>query len=190
MTDNANADLKDERPVHLILMAGYPGVGKSAIAAELAKTLKIPLIDIDDIRSEVDRRSGIDDWETRGRLAYDILKGLVSRQVTLGVSVIADTPLTHQWLRDFMFGITNNCGAKVHVVHCLCPDAVAIERNRTRHAEDPRKYAYRDVENFHRIRGLFEPIEHIARICVDTEEPVADNVSRILQYLNLTGNVI
>jgi len=170
----------------LILMAGYPGVGKSAIAVELAGALRYPLFDIDDIRTEVDRGSGIDDWEHRGWLAYDILKRAVARQTQIGVSVIVDTCLTHQWLRDFMFGLGERHGATIHIVHCHCSDAVAIERNRKRLAENPEEYAGRDVANFRRMKGLFQPIDAIASISLDTERPVLANVAGILRHLDAT----
>jgi len=173
----------DDRKPNLILMAGYPGVGKSAIAVELAEALGYPLLDKDEILAEIDALSGIEDWELRGRLAYNILKALVARQIGLGASVVVDTPLTHQWLRDFMFTLADTHNAAVHVVYCQCPDAVAIERNRARTGQDPVRYADRDAGNFHRIKGLFQPIASIASISVDTEAPVATNVMRILEHL-------
>jgi predicted kinase len=175
--------IKDDRKPNLILMAGYPGVGKSVIAVKLAKALGYPLLDNDDILAEVDALSGIEGRELKGRLAYNILKALVVQQIQLGVSVVVDTPLTHQWLRDFMFALAERHGAKAYVVYCHCPDHVAIERNRLRLVREPVRYSDRDSDNFHRIKGLFRPIAPIASISVDTEEPIDTNVARILEYL-------
>lgn len=168
---------------NLILMAGYPGVGKSAISVQLAAALGYPLFDVDDILAGVDTLSGINDLELRGRISYCILKAQVARQIQLGVSVVVDTPLTHQWLRDFMFKLADTHDAVVHVIYCHCADGIAIERNNSRLAQDPDRYAGRGTENFHRIKGLFQPVDHIANICVDTERPVENSVASILKYM-------
>jgi predicted kinase len=175
---------RPRQPVDLILMAGYPGVGKSTIAVELATALRYPLFDIDDILTEVETISGVDDWRRRGRLAYNILKRLVAKQTQRGVPAIVDTPLSHQWLRDFMFSLKVTSNATVHVIYCSCSDAVAIQRNHDRLAAAPNRYAGRDAENFDRIKGLFQPIAPIASITVDTEQPVAESVLKILSYLS------
>jgi predicted kinase len=168
---------------NLILMAGYPGVGKSAISVELAAALGYPLLDVDDILTEVDALSGIKDWELKGRISYCILKTQVARQIQLGVSVVVDTPMTHQWLRDFMFKLADTHNAMVHIIYCHCSDGIAIERNRSRLAQDPDRYTGRDTDNFHRIKGLFQPVDHIASIRVDTERPVTNSIASILEYM-------
>jgi predicted kinase len=184
MTSKQDIARHDSRPVDLILMAGYPGVGKSAIALELAIALRYSLLDIDDILTEVDASWDTNDWEKRGRLAYNILKKLVTKQMELGASTIVDTPITHQWLRDFMFSLGDRCNASIHVIHCRCHHALAIKRNECRLAADPERSNGRDVDNFYRVKKLYQPIESIASINIDTARPVGANVAAVLKFLD------
>jgi predicted kinase len=73
----------------LLLMKGYPATGKSTLACALAQCLRWPLLDKDDIKDfTVDLPDG-------NALAYRILWQMVRRQLRLGLSVIADSPLSY-----------------------------------------------------------------------------------------------
>jgi predicted kinase len=73
----------------LVLMKGFPASGKSTLARALAQRQGWSLIDKDDIK---DFTAGMPDGN---RLAYRILWQVVRRQLQVGLSVIADTPLSY-----------------------------------------------------------------------------------------------
>ena len=73
----------------LLLMKGFPATGKSTLAEALARRLGWPLVDKDDIK---DHTAALPDGN---RLAYAILWQVVRRQLLLGLSVIADSPLSY-----------------------------------------------------------------------------------------------
>ena len=72
-----------KRNLHLIVMKGHPATGKSTLAHALARTLKWPLLDKDDIK---DHTLGL---PAANDLAYAILWQLVATQLRLGVDFVA-----------------------------------------------------------------------------------------------------
>ena len=63
----------------IILLKGCPGVGKSTVAVELARTLRAALLDKDDVKNafptnDVEGRDIVIDWN---RLSYSVLLNLL-----------------------------------------------------------------------------------------------------------------
>jgi predicted kinase len=73
----------------LLAMKGHPATGKSTLARALAQHFSWPLIDKDDIKDHLLAAPG------GNELAYAGLWQVVERQLALGVSVIADSPLSY-----------------------------------------------------------------------------------------------
>ena len=73
----------------LIAMKGHPGTGKSTLAQALAHRLGLPLLDKDDVK---DHTLHLPEGNT---LAYAITWQIVETQLRLGLSVVADTPLSY-----------------------------------------------------------------------------------------------
>jgi predicted kinase len=76
-------------PQHLIAMKGHPATGKSTLARALATALGWPLIDKDDVKDHTLSLPAGND------LAYAITWQIAATQLGLGLSVIADTPLSY-----------------------------------------------------------------------------------------------
>jgi len=79
------------RPL-LLAMAGLPGTSKSTCADRIANDLRVSVIDKDDLLEHV-RLSSIDDDLERGRLSYDLVFSLASRQLENRTDVIVVTCL-------------------------------------------------------------------------------------------------
>ncbi len=73
----------------LIVMKGHPGTGKSTLAQALAHRLGLPLLDKDDVK---DHTLHLPEGNA---LAYAITWQIVETQLRLGISVVADTPLSY-----------------------------------------------------------------------------------------------
>ncbi|MBK9923899.1 MAG: ATP-binding protein [Anaerolineales bacterium] len=71
----------------LIIFSGLPGTGKSTLAERLARTLRFPLLCIDDVIGEVPENAGIPFWDAK----VSILLDLIEAQLKLGLSVIAES---------------------------------------------------------------------------------------------------
>ena len=73
----------------LLLLKGHPGSGKSTLAHALAQSLGWPLLDKDDVKDHLHTRPD-------GNVAaYAILWQVAARQLSLGLSVVVDSPLSY-----------------------------------------------------------------------------------------------
>ena len=79
----------DSGAPRLIAMKGHPATGKSALAWGLARRLRCPLIDKDDVK---DYTLDLPDGNT---LAYAIMWQVAGTQLMLGLDVVVDSPLSY-----------------------------------------------------------------------------------------------
>jgi predicted kinase len=73
----------------LIAMKGHPATGKSQVAEALARRLRWPLIDKDDVKDH------ILDVVNANKRSYEVMWQIVDTQLTLGISAIAVSPLAY-----------------------------------------------------------------------------------------------
>jgi predicted kinase len=106
--------LYQERPL-LIDLKGHPGVGKSAAARLLGRRLGVPVIDKDDIKDVLDGHA-----RDPGDLAYRAMFTIARRQMSLGLSVICDSPLSEAGGYALANAMACDAAARLVVVECIC----------------------------------------------------------------------
>jgi predicted kinase len=104
------------RPI-LLAFKGHPGSGKSALSRELGRRCGWPVVDKDDIKDVLDGRSS-----DAGGLAYEVMFGLVRRQLSLGLSVICDSPLAFEQAYQTLRDTSAAANAMLLVVETRCDD--------------------------------------------------------------------
>ena len=105
-----------------LVMRGFPGTGKSTIARLLAASLHAPLIDRDIIRQTAVNIFG--SLPTVGQFSYELMFALTREQLSLGLSVVVDTPLTYRTTYEQCKELANAYHTPMLVVHCQCPPEV------------------------------------------------------------------
>ena len=75
----------------LLAFKGLPGTGKSTLARALARALRWPLIDKDDVKDVIHA-----DCPGSGPLSYEAMFRVASRQLACGLNVICDSPLSQE----------------------------------------------------------------------------------------------
>jgi len=127
----------------LIAMKGHPATGKSTLAQALARRLGWPLIDKDDVKDNIVHVSDCN------ALAYDIFWQIVETQLRLGLSVIADSPLSYPESYRTAGILAQLYGAKLWVVETRLEEALwqtrLEERGKTM-AENHRIHSWTDME--------------------------------------------
>ena len=164
----------------LLLMKGPPGSGKSTIARELGRRLRWPVIDKDVFRDLLP--------DHLGGLSYEAMLDLAERQLAIGLSVIADSPLGYGTGYRKALAIAERTGANLAVVECECSDPAEWRRRiearagsglASHHATDWTK-----VEAFHE-RSAQDPYDvEVPSIKIDTVAPVERSLGQVTDWLD------
>ena len=107
----------------LIAFSGLPGVGKTAIARELARTVGAVHLRIDSIEQAL-RRAG---YHVEGE-GYEVAYAVTDDNLRTGQTVIADC--VHPWplTRDAWRSVAERTGVAVAEIEIVCPDPVEHRR--------------------------------------------------------------
>jgi predicted kinase len=106
--------------------ARISGYRKSTIARLLAAALHASLIDRDIIRQTAVHAFG--EHPQVGLFSYELIFALAREQLSLGLSVVVDTPLTYRTTYEQCKEMARTFQIPMLVVHCQCPPEVQKRR--------------------------------------------------------------
>lgn len=158
-------------------MKGHPATGKSTLARALAQILCWPLLDKDDIKDHTLAAPG------GNELAYAILWQVVATQLALGLSVIADSPLSYPIGYDMARKVVCRYGGRLLVVETSLADD---EWRRRLEVRSPAESAHKTrgwaamQALLRRYDGCWQyPIAPEHHLVVDMSRPLAEIVAQV-----------
>jgi predicted kinase len=169
----------------LIAMAGLPGAGKSTIGQVVGSRLGVPVISVDPIESAI-LRAGIDSDQPTGLAAYLVAEMHAEGALEAGRSVIVDAvnavnPAREQWVN-----LAARHSESLKFIEVICSDP-ALHRERIENRE--RLLPHLEL-TWHAVEQSLEeysdwtgPSAAIARITLDSVEPLGVNIERALAFL-------
>jgi predicted kinase len=175
----------------LVVMAGLPGTGKSAIAERLSPRLVLPVVSVDPIESAI-LRAGIDSDQPTGLAAYLVAEALAESIIRAGGSLIVDAvnavnPAREQWV-----SLAWRTAQTVRFIEVVCSDPVLHRRrleDRERqlpHLVEPTWHAVeQSLDEYTEWSG---PSAEVDRIQLDTVEPLDILVGRALEFLTRSSS--
>jgi predicted kinase len=122
-----------------------------------------------------------------GALSYSLLIDLARDNLTLGHSVVLDSPAAYAAFRDEVKALARTHRAELRWIECVCTDATVLrERIERRNQEQP---DYRG-RNWDAHLGKHEQFERLTerRLVIDTAEALALNLRRVRAYLEPAGS--
>ena len=169
----------------LIVFSGLPGTGKSSVAEEVGRRLKIPVFAKDWLEATLKRnqlKPNDNNGPNLGYVGYELLTILAERQLQLGQSVILDSvasvaPIRQQWRE-----LAHQYQATWLVIECICSDeAVHQQRLHGRQRAIPgwHELTWSDVE---RVKGYFATWEE-ERLIIDSVDPFEKNCEKAIDYI-------
>ncbi|KAK1568016.1 hypothetical protein Q3G72_019424 [Acer saccharum] len=175
----------------IIAMKGHPGSGKTTLARSLASTLRIPLIDKDDVRDSTFslQNSLHSSSSLLNDLSYDAVFRVASTQLNLGLSVIVDSPLSCRARLDDLLRSAAPAGARLIIVECKPSDEAEWRRRlETRGGSSWHKPStWDDMERLLQGYGgcTDYDVGDVPKVIVDTTAPVEleELVSRVLEFI-------
>lgn len=165
----------------MIVFAGLPGVGKSAVADGVARALGHPILSVDPIEEGM-AEAGIAPSFTRGLAAYLVAARSARHVLELGQGVIVEAANAEPEGRAVWHDVGNLTGASPVWVHVICSDPT-LHRARL----EGRTPAYPGVDEptweavSARNAGFADWDER--RLVVDTVEPLDKVVTRVVEAL-------
>uniref|UniRef100_A0A6M2EFN6 AAA+ ATPase domain-containing protein n=1 Tax=Populus davidiana TaxID=266767 RepID=A0A6M2EFN6_9ROSI len=179
----------------IIAMKGHPGTGKSTIASSLASSLKIPLIDKDDVRDctiSIQNSSPATASKLLNDLSYDVVWQIASTQLRLGLSVVIDSPLSRRAHLDRLVQVASSTGSLLVIVECKPLDE-GVWRRRLEQRGKGDQASWHKPSTWQDLERLLEgyggstdyDVGDVPKIVLDTSVAVAvdELVSRVVDFV-------
>ncbi len=171
----------------LVVFAGLPGTGKTSLARTVARELHAMYLDKDTIKDTaiaVGRELKLERAaEFSGPLSYELMVGLARDNLTLGLSVVLDSPAGYRTFREQVEQLARSAKADLKLIECICTNEGLLRDRIENRGQDLPEYRTRDWETYQRDRAQFERLAG-PRLIVDTAEPLQLNVRKVLNYLS------
>src|SRR5438477_8401197 len=163
-----------------IVMRGFPGTGKSTIARLLAAALHASLIDRDIIRQTAVHVLG--ELPQVGQFSYELMFALVREQLSLGLSVVVDTPLTYRTTYEQCKELAKAFQTPMLVVHCQCPPEVQRRRLEGRKGKVS-EFQITSWEEWMQWKPRFENFDDGGCV-IDTSNPLDDSLAKVMRTIH------
>jgi predicted kinase len=163
-----------------IVMRGFPGTGKSTIARLLAAALHASLIDRDIIRQTAVHVFG--ELPQVGQFSYELMFALAREQLSLGLSVVVDTPLTYRTTYEQCKELANAFQTPMLVVHCQCPPEVQKRRLEGRKG-NVSAFQITSWDEWEQWKPRFEEYED-GGCTIDTSNPMDDSLANVMRSIH------
>jgi len=160
----------------IILICGYPGVGKTTLANELAPLINAVVLSTDKIRKELIVNPNYSDREIR--LIYDILILFAKYLHNSEINCILDATINEQKSRDDIKKRLDLKDEQFKIIECICPEELIISRIQNR----KRDYSDADISIYKMIKNRYEPIKE-KHITVDTSNSLKEIVEEIINKI-------
>jgi predicted kinase len=156
----------------IILICGYPGVGKTTLANELGPLINAVILSTDKIRKELVYKPNYSEEEKK--LIYNILLLIAKYLHNAGINCILDATFNHQKaIEDIKKGL-NLTDDQFKIIECICPEELIISRIKNR----KKGYSDADVSTYRMIKENYEPIQE-KHITVDTSQSLKKIVAEV-----------
>jgi predicted kinase len=165
----------------LIVLAGLPGTGKSAVAEAVGRALVVPVLSVDPVEAAM-HRAGIDPGQPTGLAAYAVVEAVAGEILGLGQSVVVDAVNAVEPARGMWRDLSRRYRVPLRWIEVVCTDAGLHRRRlegRSRGLGATDELSWHDVE---RRRDEYEPLTD-DRLLLDTTRDLATNVALALDHL-------
>ncbi len=171
-------------------MAGLPGTGKSAIAAELERRLHGLVLSKDEIRAQLFPREAIDFSREQDDLCMEVIFVMAKYLLRTNpeqIIIIDGRTFSRTCQIEHLLSRAESLKAKPILIECICNDAVARQRLENDRRKGAHRAGNRTYTLYQELKEKAEPIG-TGRLVIDTgKEPLERSVERCMEYLGKQG---
>jgi adenylylsulfate kinase len=169
----------------IVIMAGLPGTGKSAVCGQLAVTLPAVVLDKDRVREAL-FPAGLIEYSTRqDDFCMDVMLEtatyLLSNSSVQRIIVDGRT-FSQEYQINRVKVFTEQLGMPLAIIECVCSDETARRRLTADAAVGRHLARNRDVALYQAIKTRFQPIRE-PKLVVNTDNDLSNCVEQCLSYL-------
>lgn len=169
----------------VVVMAGLPGTGKSAIARDVARALPAVILDKDSVRAAlfppelIEYATPQDDFcmGIMVQVAEYILRTAPTRAV-----IIDGRTFSRRYQLDAVAELATSLGQRLAIIECICSDATARRRLEQDVAQGLHVAGNRNFALYLAIKARFELIER-PRLVLNTDQDFSQCIASAMIYL-------
>ncbi|MCI0362653.1 MAG: ATP-binding protein, partial [Phycisphaerales bacterium] len=163
----------------VVIMAGLPGTGKSALARALSAKLGGAVLDKDIIRAALFAHSDIEYSATQDDFCLGLMletAGFLLNKNPARVIVIDGRTFSRKYQIDRVIHWAERAGAPWRIIECVCPEEMSLRRIERDLTNGNHLAKNRTAALYTEIRDSFEPIDR-PKIRIDTDQSIDECAS-------------
>lgn len=170
----------------IIVVCGLPLSGKSTVARELKRALKVPWVDVDTVRQKLFHHPQAEMEQNKDRfqmnISYSYLFLIGYRLLERCLSVIFSATFSREECHDALILLSEVIGVPVKVVYCWAPDRVIQGRIIEREERQDSFSTCRTFGHYVSSKARYKLLP-LPRIDVDTSQPLEGNIEKIMAFV-------
>jgi len=169
----------------IVLMAGLPGTGKSALARALASRLGGSVLDKDQIRLALFSPTGVEYSTAQDDFVMQVMleaAAWILRKDPARVVILDGRTFSRTYQIDRVLDAAAKLRQPWRILECVCAEETARSRIQSQSQAGEHLAANRSVELYLEVKAHFQLIVHTKTV-VDTDSPLAECVNQALNAL-------
>ena len=168
----------------IIIICGLPGVGKTAIAKDLAAIIKGSVVlSTDKIRKELISKPTYKKQERR--LIYDVMLLLAKYLHIAGIDCILDATFNIESSRKVVIERLSLTQDQLYIIECTCPEEIVISRLKNRQ----NSYSDADISVYRKMKRIYEPVKGARHTVVDTSIQSSREIAKAIAPKMLSSSL-
>src|SRR6266849_9499488 len=169
----------------IVIMAGLPGTGKSALCRALAKQVGGAVLDKDIIRAALFPPERIEYSAAQDDFCQSVMlqaAGYLLARDAHAVIFFNGRTFSRRYQIDAVIESAQKFGSTFRTIECTCSEETARQRLDRDQAAGQHPAANRTFELYRRLKATFEPIPD-PKLVVDTDQPLDECVARASEFI-------
>ena len=159
----------------IIIICGLPGVGKTAIAKDLAALINgAVVLSTDKIRKELISKPTYEKQERQ--LIYDVMLLFAKYLHIAGIDCILDATFNRESSRKEVKERLSLTHDQLFIVQCMCPEEIIFRRLKNRQ----NGYSDADISIYRKMKRIYEPVKGDRHIVVDTSIQSSKEIAKAI----------